>query len=117
MNPASPLINWKNNQVPQPPFYASIFNYIPNTEDSDGYAEMDEVTLALAQEIPGYLGYESVKGSGRNSFISYWDSLEAIETWRKNSTHIQAKAEGKKRWYKHYHTMIARVESFHMHQL
>lgn len=81
----------------------------------EGYAEMDDLTLKLAQETDGFLGYESHKADGRGSFISYWRDLESIDRWRKNSTHLKAKAEGKKRWYKYYHAMIAKVESAHFH--
>lgn len=110
------MINWKDGVIPTPPYYASIFNYQIG-EDLDGYSEMDEETLKLAQQTEGYLGYESHKANGRGSFISYWKDLDSIDTWRKNATHIQAKAEGKKRWYKYYHSMIAKVESVHFHEL
>lgn len=110
------LINWKNGITPEPPYYASIFNYLIG-DDLEGYAEMDEITLKLAQESDGYLGYESHKANGRGAFISYWRDLEAIDGWRRNVTHIQAKAEGRKRWYKYYHIMIAKVETAHFHSL
>ena len=108
------MINWKNNIRPEPPYYASIFHYWLG-EDLEGYPEMDEITMQLAQNTDGYLGYESHKSDGRGSFISYWRDMDAIDRWRKNSTHIQAKSEGKKRWYKYYHSMIAKVESARFH--
>lgn len=111
----SKLIQWKTGEAPKPPYYASIFNYTLG-EDLSGYAEMDEITLRLALETPGYLGYESHKSNGRGSFISYWSSLEAIDEWRKNSVHLQAKQKGKARWYSYYHAMIAKVESAHFHE-
>ncbi len=110
------MINWKNNKAPEPPYYASIFHYYLG-DDLEGYAAMDDITLELAQQNPGYLGYESHKSNGRGSFISYWKDLESIDEWRKNSTHIKAKAEGMKRWYKYYHSMIAKVESARFHEL
>lgn len=110
------MINWKNGEVPATPYYASIFNYYRG-DNLEGYPEMDEITLKLAQETPGYLGYESHHSEGRGSFISYWKDLAAIDAWKKNSIHVQAKSEGKKRWYKYYHSMIAKVESAHFHEL
>lgn len=110
------LIHWKDEKAPEPPYYASIFHYLIG-DDLDGYAEMDELTLKLAMEIDGYLGHESHKADGRGSFISYWRDLDAIDRWRKNATHLQAKAEGIKRWYKYYHSMIAKVESARFHSL
>ena len=109
------LIHWKHDQAPEPPYYASIFHYLIG-EDLEGYAEMDELTLKLAWASEGFLGYESHKADGRGSFISYWRDPEAIDRWRKDATHIQAKAQGRKRWYKYYHSLIARVESARFHQ-
>lgn len=110
------MINWKSGQPPALPYYASIFNYL-NGDDLEGYADMDDVTLKLVSEMDGYLGYESHKANGRGSFISYWRDLESIDQWRKNSVHLRAKSEGKKRWYTYYHSMIAKVESAHFHHL
>jgi heme-degrading monooxygenase HmoA len=110
------MINWKNGEPPHPPYYASIFHYYRGT-DLEGYPEMDAITLELAQQVDGYLGYESHSSDGRGSFISYWRDLEAINRWRENATHLRAKVEGKKRWYAYYHSMIAKVESAHFHQL
>ncbi|MEQ9188441.1 MAG: antibiotic biosynthesis monooxygenase [Cryomorphaceae bacterium] len=108
------MINWKQNIAPSPPYYASIFHYLLG-DDLEGYAEMDALTLELALQSDGFLGYESHNSPGRGSFISYWRDLDAIDTWRKNATHITAKKEGRKRWYKYYHAMIAKVESAHFH--
>ena len=106
------MIHWKNNKAPEPPFYANIFNYQIGS-DLEGYASMDELTLELVNEIDGYLGYESHKSQGRGSFISYWKDKESIDEWRKNQIHQKAKEEGMKRWYKTYHSMLVKVESFH----
>ena len=109
------MINWKSGHAPEPPYYASIFNYLIG-DDLEGYAEMDAMTLNLVEQIDGYLGYESHKSEGRGSFISYWRDLESIDRWRKHQAHQHAKSEGRARWYKYYHAMIAKVESAHFHQ-
>ena len=110
------MINWKNNHIPPTPYYANIFNYQLG-DDLEGYQVMDEITLELAHQVDGFLGYESHKSNGRGSFISYWRDLEAIDEWRRNSTHLKAKSEGMKRWYKQYHSMLVKVESAHFHAL
>ena len=110
------MINWKDGKAPSPPYYANIFNYFVG-DDLEGYEEMDDVTLSLVHEIDGFLGYESHKANGRGSFISYWRDKEAIDQWRQNAQHQQAKFEGKKRWYKYYHSMLVKVESAHFHGL
>jgi heme-degrading monooxygenase HmoA len=97
--------------LPRSNFYAVIF-CSTKEEDRPGYAEMDELTLKLAQEQEGYLGYESVNKGNTGIFISYWASKEAIEKWRINSTHKMAKDQAKN-WYKRYLSQICLVESSH----
>ncbi len=98
--------------LPQNNFYAVIFSSIKNDE-KEGYAEMDEITMKLAAEQPGYMGYESVTNLNKTIFISYWETKEAIENWRKNVTHQLAKSQAKK-WYKRYLSQICLVESSHL---
>jgi heme-degrading monooxygenase HmoA len=95
--------------LPENGFYAVIFS---NTKSAnlEGYAEMDEITMDLAVRQPGYLGYESITNENRTIFISYWETKEAIDGWRRNSTHQMAKAQAVK-WYERYLTQICFVES------
>jgi heme-degrading monooxygenase HmoA len=97
------------NPLPKSGFYAVIFSSTKSS-DLDGYAEMDELTLKLAQEQPGFLGYESLGKDNKSIFISYWESKDAIESWRKNSTHQMAKSQAQK-WYDRYLTQICFVEN------
>ncbi len=109
------MINWHSQTPPQTPFFASIFNYYLS-DDLEGYEEYDNETLKLVQQIPGYLGYESMKHDGRGTFISYWENKEAIQQWAKHPVHQEAKALGMSKWYRYYHSMIAEVGRFHSHQ-
>lgn len=97
-----------------PPFYANIFSYTPS-QTREGYAAADEATLAQVQNVPGFLGYEVTGTETRRIFISYWESMEAIDVWRNNKTHQAAKARGRE-WYAAYHSMLVRVESHSMWQ-
>ncbi len=99
---------WKNNQAPTPPYYAVIF-ISEKFDEIPGYEEMNNRTMEGALSLPGCLGYSSVPGT----FISYWDNPESINTWRHNSTHKEAKEQGKKQWYKYYHSLICKVEHSH----
>ncbi|MCE3227818.1 MAG: putative enzyme involved in biosynthesis of extracellular polysaccharide [Bacteroidetes bacterium] len=99
---------------PKNNFYAVIFSST-KSDDLEGYAEMDEKTMTLAQEQPGYIRYESVANGNKGIFISYWESKEAIENWRKNATHQMAKSQAVK-WYKRYLTQICLVESSHLYE-
>lgn len=98
----------------QPPFYANIFSYVPS-QNREGYAAADEATLREVQHIPGFLGYEVTGSDTRRIFISYWRDMDAIDAWRKNHTHQNAKSRGKE-WYSAYHSMLVRVESHSMWQ-
>jgi heme-degrading monooxygenase HmoA len=110
------IINWNNINTPSPPYVASVFHYYLS-DDLEGYQAYDEQTLELAKEMPGYLGYESFKHDGRGSFISYWKDMDAVRNWAKHPIHITAKQEGKSRWYRYYHSIIAEVHSMHVHQI
>lgn len=97
--------------LPKSNYYAVIFSSTKE-EVREGYDEMDELTMSLAKEQPGYLGYESVNNDNKGIFISYWESKEAIDNWRKNATHKLAKDQAG-RWYKRYLSQICLVESSH----
>lgn len=102
---------WKKSP-PQSNYYAVIFSST-KSDDLQGYAEMDEVTMRLAQEQNGFLGYESVNNGNTGIFVSYWESMEAINSWRQNSTHLMAKAKAEL-WYKRYLSQICKVEHSHL---
>lgn len=101
---------------PLPPgnFYAVIFSST-KSDDLEGYAEMDEITLRLAHGQAGFLGYESVNKENTGIFVSYWETKEAIEQWRRNATHQMAKSNARK-WYKRYLSQICLVESSYLHE-
>lgn len=96
---------------PKSNYYAVIF-CSTKEEQREGYDEMDELTMKLAQEQEGFLGYESVNNGNTGIFISYWQSKDAIEKWRIHSTHNMAKNQAKN-WYKRYLSQICLVESSH----
>ncbi len=106
------ITNWKNPTPPPVPFYAVVF-ISQKSETLDGYLEMDDRMMELAQQQPGYLGYSSVSKPDGGIFISYWKDEESIANWRKNLEHQQARS-GAKKWYSYYHSLITRVESSHI---
>jgi heme-degrading monooxygenase HmoA len=95
--------------LPSSNFYAVIFSS-SRSETREGYAEMDELTMRLAAEQPGYLGYESVNDGEKSIFISYWENKAAIESWKTNATHLMAKSQAR-RWYTRYLSQVCLVES------
>lgn len=94
--------------TPEPPYYAVIFTS-ERTDVDDNYAQMAERMAELAEQQPGYLGHESAREE-LGITVSYWDSLEAIRNWKKNSEHLVAQQKGRGQWYAHYKTRICKVE-------
>jgi heme-degrading monooxygenase HmoA len=95
-------------QTPEPPYYAVIFSN-HRTEGDNGYGEMADRMVELASEQPGFLGVESVR-DGLGITVSYWESLEAINHWKRNSEHRAAQRLGYEKWYSAFKLRIARVE-------
>ena len=94
--------------TPTPPYYAVIFTSI-RTEQTEGYLEMAQKMLALATDQSGFLGVESAREEVGIT-VSYWQSLEAIATWKANSEHLIAQRMGREQWYRQFKTRIAKVE-------
>ena len=103
---------WLKGKPPLKDYYAVIFSST-RSEDLQGYAEMDKLTLELAAQQQGFLGYENVANGNSSIFISYWESMEAINLWRKNAIHLQAKSKAEK-WYKRYLSQICKIEHTHL---
>ncbi|WP_028868490.1 antibiotic biosynthesis monooxygenase family protein [Psychromonas arctica] len=94
--------------TPTPPYYAVIFTSI-RTEKEDGYVEMADRMVELAQQQPGFLGIESAREEVGIT-VSYWRDLEAIKNWKANSEHLQAQKSGRKSWYDSFKVRISKVE-------
>lgn len=100
-------------QLPEPPYYAVIFTARTGT-NLDGYAEMSESLRLEAEKMKGFLGIESA-GDGFEITVSYWKSLEDIETWTRNSDHVIAKKWGKETGYLETRSQICLVEKNYGH--
>ena len=92
------------------PYYAVIFAS-RRTAGDNGYGAMAERMAALAAQQPGFLGIESARDAdGFGITVSYWNSPEAIRTWKDVAEHQAAQATGIQQWYEHYELRVARVE-------
>ncbi|CAN7387093.1 antibiotic biosynthesis monooxygenase [Trinickia sp. LjRoot230] len=90
------------------PYYAVIFTST-RTEGDNGYGEMAQTMAALAAQQPGFLGVESAREE-LGITVSYWESLDAIAAWKRNSEHLIAQKLGRSQWYASYKTRICKVE-------
>ena len=92
----------------EPPYYAVIFTNTRTDVDA-GYTQMAEAMETLAKQQPGYLGFESAR-EGLGIAVSYWESLEAIASWKAVADHQLAQRYGREKWYSWYKVRICRVE-------
>jgi heme-degrading monooxygenase HmoA len=96
--------------TPEPPYFAVVFSSQRNVDDN-GYAATADRMVELAQQQPGFLGVESVRGEdGFGITVSYWESEEAIRNWKRHAEHTAARDRGRREWYEHFELRIARVE-------
>ncbi len=97
--------------TPEPPYFAVIFTSQVSQVDTAGYARTAQHMLELAERQPGYLGIEETRDEdGVGITVSYWESLAAIEAWKKQADHLDAQRLGRERWYNAFRLRITRVE-------
>ena len=97
-------------RTPAPPYYAVIFSS-RRTPIDEGYGAMALRMVEQAAGQPGFLGFESARGTdGLGITVSYWDSVDAIAAWKANAEHRAAQSSGRRKWYQHFEVRIARVE-------
>lgn len=94
--------------TPEPPYYAVIFTSY-RTEGDNGYAEMANKMVEMAQTMPGFLGIESAR-DGLGITVSYWESLDAIRHWHQQAEHKLAQQKGYEIWYQSFRLRICKVE-------
>lgn len=94
--------------TPAPPYYSVIFTSLL-TPASQGYSEMAERMVLLAQQQDGFLGMESAREEVGIT-VSYWRDLAAIKAWKANSEHLLAQQLGREVWYQSFTLRIAKVE-------
>jgi heme-degrading monooxygenase HmoA len=98
-------------KTPKPPYYAVIFTSVRTPEDN-GYEKTADEMVSIVSKHTGFLGAESLRDTdGFGMTISYWDSLESINEWKRNAPHMKAKETGKAIWYSKYMIRICKVES------
>lgn len=95
-------------KTPKPPYYAVIFTSILG-DFKEGYSEMADLMVSLAEKQKRFLGIESAR-DGLGITVSYWKDLESIKMWKENIDHRVAQEKGRKDWYKAYMTRISKVE-------
>lgn len=96
-------------KTPAPPYYAVVFTST-RTEGDNGYSQMAEEVLKLAEKQPGFLGAESVRNADKVGItVSYWDSLESIKAFKSVARHVEAQQRSKV-WYTEFGVRVCKVE-------
>ena len=94
--------------TPTPPYYAVIFTSL-RTKGDQGYGEMADRMVELAQQQPGFLGIESAREEVGIT-VSYWADIASIKRWKADSEHLAAQKLGRSTWYADFKVRIAKVE-------
>lgn len=95
-------------KTPKTPYYAVIFTSF-RTDLDNGYGEAADQMEVLAKKQNGYLGIESARGDVGIT-VSYWESLEAIRSWKNQFEHSLIREKGREKWYQKFQVRICKVE-------
>ena len=97
--------------IPKPPYYTVIFTSQHTNVNWEEYEATSTKMVEFAQEIPGFLGIESVRNEDGFGIRSvYWKDNESIDSWRNHGKQKKAKKRGRVIWYEKYFLRIAKVE-------
>ncbi|QRM42342.1 antibiotic biosynthesis monooxygenase [Rhizobium sp. BG4] len=97
-------------ETPEPPYFVVTFSSQRTGEES-GYLEMGGAMVELAQQQPGYLGFESARtASGFGIINSYWKDEASILAWKAVVDHVEAQRRGRSDWYSRYEIRVALVQ-------
>lgn len=93
------------------PYFAVIFTSKRSLLDEAGYETAATRMVELARQQKGFLGVESARAEdGVGITVSYWDSTEAIASWKNEAEHTAARSSGRKHWYSNFTVRICKVE-------
>ena len=95
-------------KTPTPPYYAVIFTSV-RTAGDNGYGEVADRMVTLAEQQPGFLGIESAR-EDVGVTVSYWQDLDSIKQWKQHVEHLGAQKMGREQWYETFKVRIATVE-------
>ena len=92
---------------------SATFIFKPGVYD-DEFHRLDAIIMDVAIATPGYLGAERWWSEDRTerSVVYYFESREALRTFSRDETHLEAKRLSK-RWYDAYRVVISEVISTH----
>ena len=91
--------------------YAVIFKSKRQDANQDLYYQHNNALEEKIKSLPGYIKHSGIRHpeTRQGVTIAYFDSLEAIDNWRKDSEHMDAKKLAKSDFYENYSVEITEV--------
>ena len=93
--------------------YAVIFPSISSGVDEEGHETVLSKLYEQASNVPGFLGLETASVGKFKISIAYYEDLDAIKAWRRNSDHIVAKAKARSTWLDDWQIRICKIEDIY----
>jgi len=80
------------------------------TKNAKGYTQAADQMMQAVQSQAGFIAaYSAREEDGVSITNSYWSSLEAIATWKKDQAHQAIQEKGKKHWYQWYQVQVCEI--------
>jgi heme-degrading monooxygenase HmoA len=91
--------------------YAVIFKSKRQDANSELYYQHNDPLDEKIKTIPGYVKHSGIRHpeTREGVTVAYFDSLDAINKWRKDSEHMDAKKLAKSHFYENYSVEITEV--------
>jgi len=91
--------------------YAVIFKSKRQDANHELYYQHDEKLEEKIKSLPGYISHFGIRHpeTREGVTVAYFDSLEAIDNWRKDAEHKDAKKLAKSDFYENYSVEITEV--------
>ena len=91
--------------------YAVIFKSKRQDSNSELYYENNDALDEKIKSLPGYIKHSGIRHpeTREGVTVAYFNSLEAIKKWRKDSEHMDAKKLAKSHFYESYSVEITEV--------
>lgn len=92
--------------------YAVIFRSVRTANSEELYQEHSAKMEKLVKTIKGYISHHGQRDpqTREGVTISYFESLEAIKTWREHPEHKVTQELGRTHFYEHYEVKVVKVE-------
>lgn len=96
----------KNNKI-----YAVIFKSKRQDANQDIYYRHDSTLEEKIKNLPGYIKHFGIRhpDTREGVTVAYFESLNAIDVWRKDTEHMDAKNLAKSHFYENYQVEITEV--------